>query len=287
MAIIDLGKVSITWRGAYDGSTAYTPKDAVSYQNASYICTANTTGNLPTDTSYWNVMAAKGVDGTDVGTTLTTQGDILYRDGSGLQRLAAGTAGQALLTGGAGANPSWGSSGGLKKSVGAVKLDLQTINHNNGRTVISGLNLDFGSAVSSSNKLLIMGCIEYGYSGGDPGASFRWEYSADNSTWYGDKNLSTRQASGGGHAGSDANSNWSGGIFFGGTGVTIPTASVIHSATNQIIAVSALTVVPRYFRVTVRQTDSSNDDININFHDNTGGYAPTGNSTFNVIELTA
>ena len=107
MAIIDLGKVSITWRGAYDGSTAYTPKDAVSYQNASYICTANTTGNLPTDTSYWNVMAAKGVDGTDVGTTLTTQGDILYRDGSGLQRLAAGTSGQYLKTQGTGANPTW------------------------------------------------------------------------------------------------------------------------------------------------------------------------------------
>ena len=109
MAIIDLGKVSITWRGTYAGGTAYTPKDAVVYNNASYICIANTTGNLPTDTSYWNVMAAKGVDGTDVGTTLTTQGDILYRDGSGLQRLAAGTANQGLLTGGAGANPSWGT----------------------------------------------------------------------------------------------------------------------------------------------------------------------------------
>ena len=74
MAIIDLGKVSITWRGAYDGSTAYTPKDAVVYNNASYICIANTTGNLPTDTTYWNVMAAKGVDGTDGtddGTTIT------------------------------------------------------------------------------------------------------------------------------------------------------------------------------------------------------------------------
>ena len=107
MAIIDLGKVSITWRGAYDGSTAYTPKDAVVYNNASYICIANTTGNLPTDTTYWNVMAAKGVDGTDIGTTLTTQGDLLYRDGSGLQRLAAGTSGQYLKTQGTGANPTW------------------------------------------------------------------------------------------------------------------------------------------------------------------------------------
>jgi hypothetical protein len=50
-----------------------------------------------------------GTNGTDLGTTLTTQGDIVYRDGSGLQRLGAGTAGQLLQTGGAGANPSWGT----------------------------------------------------------------------------------------------------------------------------------------------------------------------------------
>lgn len=37
-----------------------------------------------------------------------SQGDLIYRDGSGLQRLAAGTSGQVLKTGGAGANPSWG-----------------------------------------------------------------------------------------------------------------------------------------------------------------------------------
>ena len=53
-----------------------------------------------------------GTDGTDLTSTLTTQGDILYRDASGLQRLGAGTNGQALLTGGAGANPSWGDAGG-------------------------------------------------------------------------------------------------------------------------------------------------------------------------------
>ena len=35
-------------------------------------------------------------EGGDVATTLTTQGDILYRDGSGLQRLAIGTANQEL-----------------------------------------------------------------------------------------------------------------------------------------------------------------------------------------------
>jgi hypothetical protein len=48
-----------------------------------------------------------GTNGTDVGTVITTQGDLLYRDGSGLQRLGAGTSGQVLQTGGSGANPSW------------------------------------------------------------------------------------------------------------------------------------------------------------------------------------
>jgi len=48
-----------------------------------------------------------GTDGTDLTTTLTTQGDLVYRDGSGLQRLGAGTSGQVLQTGGTGANPSW------------------------------------------------------------------------------------------------------------------------------------------------------------------------------------
>jgi hypothetical protein len=50
-----------------------------------------------------------GTDGTDLTTTLTTQGDLVYRDGSGLQRLGAGTSGQALITNGTGANPSWGT----------------------------------------------------------------------------------------------------------------------------------------------------------------------------------
>jgi len=39
--------------------------------------------------------------------TLTTHGDILYRDASGLQRLAAGLVGKFLHTGGVDASPSW------------------------------------------------------------------------------------------------------------------------------------------------------------------------------------
>ena len=57
-----------------------------------------------------------GASNTPVGNTLTAvidsvlgnaQGDILYRNGTVWTVLAPGTAGQALTTGGAGANPSW------------------------------------------------------------------------------------------------------------------------------------------------------------------------------------
>lgn len=103
MAEINLGAIKFNWRGAYAGGTAYVVDDVVSYQGSSFVCILASTGNLPTDTTYWNVMA----EGGDVATVLTTQGDILYRDGSGLQRLGAGTSGQLLQSGGSGANPSW------------------------------------------------------------------------------------------------------------------------------------------------------------------------------------
>jgi hypothetical protein len=104
MATINLGSIKFNWRGDYAAGTAYSVDDVVNSSGTSYVCIAATTGNAPPNATYWNVMAQGG---TDVGTTLTTQGDILYRDGSGLARLGAGTSGQVLQTGGTGANPSW------------------------------------------------------------------------------------------------------------------------------------------------------------------------------------
>jgi len=115
MATINLGNIKFKWQGAYNAGTAYTVDDVVSYNGSSYICILASTGNLPTNATYWEQMSSagtNGTDGTDLTTTLTTQGDILYRDGSGLQRLGAGTAGQFLKTLGTGANPLWGDAGG-------------------------------------------------------------------------------------------------------------------------------------------------------------------------------
>ena len=111
MATVNLGRIKPVFRGAYDNSTAYVIDDIVTSGNETFIAIAATQGNATSDASKWTKLAAKGADGTDgtdVGTTLTTQGDILYRDGSGLQRLAKGTQGYVLKQG---ANdPEWGAA---------------------------------------------------------------------------------------------------------------------------------------------------------------------------------
>ena len=112
MATIDLGKIKLVWRGTYAGGTAYTVDDVVSHTDSgivsSYICTTNSTGNAPsTGGSVHGSWAYLAKGASAYTSTLTTQGDILYRDGSGEARLGYGTAGQVLQTGGSGANPSW------------------------------------------------------------------------------------------------------------------------------------------------------------------------------------
>jgi len=109
MASVNLGSIKFTWKGAYNAGTAYAVDDVVSHSGGSYICILASTGNVPTNTTYWNVMSQAGTDGTDVSTTLTTQGDILYRDGSGLQRLPKGTANQVLKMNSGATAPEYGT----------------------------------------------------------------------------------------------------------------------------------------------------------------------------------
>jgi len=153
MATVNLGSIKFKWKGTYAGGTAYTIDDVVSYNGSSYICIQASTGNLPTDTAYFEQMSSagtNGTDGTDVGTTITTQGDILYRDGSGLARLGAGTSGQVLQTGGSGANPSW-----VDASSGKV---LQTKRSENSSIVSSNqdTNKNFNTNNASTNGAQIV-----------------------------------------------------------------------------------------------------------------------------------
>jgi len=115
MATVNLGAIKFNWKGAYNNSTAYVVDDVVSSGGSSYVCILASQGNAVSNGTYWSLMAqagtngTNGTNGTDVGTVITTQGDILYRDGSGLQRLAKGTAAQVLKMNTAANAPEWGT----------------------------------------------------------------------------------------------------------------------------------------------------------------------------------
>ena len=124
MATINLGNIKFNWKGTYNAGTAYAVDDVVSYNGSSYVCILASTGNLPTDTTYWNVMSQKGTDGTDI-TTISglAQGDILYYNGTDWVRLGAGTSGQFLKTQGTGANPVWANLASNVDIVNYTSLD--------------------------------------------------------------------------------------------------------------------------------------------------------------------
>ncbi len=150
MATINLGSIKFNWKGAYAGGTAYAVDDVVSYNGSSYVCILASTGNAVSNGTYWQVMA----EGGDVATTITTQGDILYRDGSGLQRLGAGTSGNVLTTKGSGQNPVWEPAVGGK--IGQVVVVTKTDTTSTGSTTftdITGLSATITPSATSSKIL--------------------------------------------------------------------------------------------------------------------------------------
>ena len=133
MATLNLGRIKPVFRGAYSGATAYVVDDIVTSSDETFICILASTGNATSNATYWTKLAAKGTDGTDgtdVGTTITTQGDILFRDGSGLQRLAKGTAAQALVMNAGATAPEWGSGGKNIKHTYVTNSTRATTTHN-------------------------------------------------------------------------------------------------------------------------------------------------------------
>jgi len=170
MATLNLGRIKPVFRGAYNNSTAYVVDDIVTSSGSSYICIQASTGNATSNASYWTQMAAGG---TDVGTTITTQGDILYRDGSGLQRLAAGTSGQFLKTQGTGANPVWADNvAGLVQTVANNKTDDFSSSTTSSWIDITGVTLTI-TPNATANKITGIFGISFGTDTSDTVSNFR------------------------------------------------------------------------------------------------------------------
>lgn len=95
--------LGIDWKGEYVALTAYVTGDGVSYNGTSYVCVADSTGNLPTDTNYWQVLTSKG----DTGATGAT-GETGAAGADGLGVPAGGSTGEALIkTSGINNNTEW------------------------------------------------------------------------------------------------------------------------------------------------------------------------------------
>ena len=60
------------WKGAYDASYTYGTNDVAYYNGSSYVALQGTVGNIPTDTTYWNKMAAAGAEGGSIGSMSDT-----------------------------------------------------------------------------------------------------------------------------------------------------------------------------------------------------------------------
>lgn len=58
--ISTLGIVGIKNCGVYDNNTNYEKLNVVTYEGSSYCAKGNTVGNLPTNTTYWDLLAQKG-----------------------------------------------------------------------------------------------------------------------------------------------------------------------------------------------------------------------------------
>ena len=177
MATINLGAIKFNWRGAYSGATAYVVDDVVESSGSSYICIAATTGNAPPNASYWEQMSSagtNGTDGTDLTTTLTTQGDLVYYNGSALARLGAGTSGQVLQTNGTGANPSWTDQAG-----GATEV----ISHTTFDSTGTATSLVTTTNWSTNNyyQISVVGQCDWG-NRTDQGANFRFRNSSGDIT---------------------------------------------------------------------------------------------------------
>ena len=139
MATVNIGNLTFTHRGDYAGGTAYAKNDVVYYSTNgnAYIAKQATTGNAPTNATYWSQFA---------------QGSGGIWSGA----LSLGSANQSLRvnSGGSALEFYTPSAGGVLQVKSTTKTDTQSISTSSTRADITGLYLDLTPS-STSNKVLV------------------------------------------------------------------------------------------------------------------------------------
>ncbi len=70
------------WKGAYSATYTYGTNDVAYYNGSSYVAIQSTLNNIPTDTTYWEKMAAAGAEGGSIGSMSDTNISISPSDAS-------------------------------------------------------------------------------------------------------------------------------------------------------------------------------------------------------------
>ena len=185
MATIDLGKIKFVFRGTDAGGTAYVPDDVVTFTDgtvtSSYICTTATTGNNPssggTVHGSWAFLA-KG----QATSPTTTRGDLIVRGVSADERLAIGTAGQALKVNSGANGYEFGVAGGIVQVKSTTKKDSYSATSQQGSfTDITGLSVDI-TPTSTNNRILIFASVHVAVSSNYGGQGLRFAKTVGGST---------------------------------------------------------------------------------------------------------
>ena len=185
MATIDLGKIKQVFRGTYNNSTAYVPDDLVVFTDgtvtSTYICTTATTGNNPSSGGTAHANWAFVAKGQAVSPT-TTQGDLIFRGASADQRLAIGTAGQALKVNSGANGYEFGVAGGIVQVKSTTKKDsYSATSPNQSYTDITGLSVDI-TPTSTNNKILIFAHVHVAVESSYGGQGMRFAKTVGGST---------------------------------------------------------------------------------------------------------
>ena len=153
MATINIGNLAFTHKGDYDGSTAYSKNDVVYYSTNgnAYIAKQATTGNVPTNATYWNQF---------------TQGSGGIWDNN----LSIGSAGQIVKVNSGGNALEFGSvsSGGVAQVITGLKTNKQDLAVNINVGVSSYGNIMSASITpsSTSSKIFVIYTLSGSADGG-------------------------------------------------------------------------------------------------------------------------
>ena len=191
MATVNLGKIKLKWKGGWNSSDTFTADDVVSYTDgsvtSSYIAVATSTNQVPStggspNSSYWEYLA-KG----QATSPTTTQGDLIVRGASADERLAIGSAGQALKVNGAGNGFTYGVAGGLLQAKQWVKNSVISNNNQSDSVLASpfdGTARITPAAAGNIIKVTYFNSIDHGSNWRSN--KLRLEWSSDGgSTYYG------------------------------------------------------------------------------------------------------